>query len=136
MDRPSFRYSRPQLPSIKLTGQPVKWKDYYLSQNWADKQREVMAKRGRICERCRMPALKFWVLVLSWQRIGYFLDEDLQVVCEACGMADKLKRQGLVTQAKTDRDRSSREQCHCREGDGSDCPFPLPGPAISDDCPF
>jgi hypothetical protein len=105
---------RPSKPFLRLTGQRIAWKNYLASQNWEDCRKAIMAKRGRICERCHNPALKFWVLILNWKNVGYWQYSDLQVVCEACGLEDKLKRNGIIAAAKPSEPREEVTE---------DCPF-------------
>lgn len=72
------------LPFLKLTGERPDTKTYLRSRNWYDRKKALFAKRGRICEVCCKPAMRFNVRILNWERFGYFEDNDLQIVCLEC----------------------------------------------------
>ena len=102
---------------IKLPGFAVERKrgsprqsDFYLtyieSEAWRKRKREVIAARGRACERCgERKGLQLHHL--TYERLGAEWDEDLVLLCERCHrwadrrrIRETRRERGLATYAR------------------------------------
>lgn len=92
----------------------IRYKEYILSDAWRAKRRQVIARAGGVCERCKKAPVQE-VHHLTYDRFGAELLTDLAGLCQPCHRSEhggKARKPG--TPSRNDRRRRSRKRA--REG--------------------
>lgn len=82
---PAFRrYLSHGTPAPGLTPRRERYRQYLRSEHWHIFRETVLAKRGRLCQQCKIPSISVDLHHLTYERLGEERESDVEVLCRPC----------------------------------------------------